>query len=404
MKIRLKHCDSFVDDMIDMRACIAEPQITPWSDNEKSGQLSVFDTRAEGGYEKGDYCVIQRAVQLQVKSWCHGEIRVSLTPRMPRPLDQPLRRVFDSAPAVVQRREGTRATGSGRKEDVEGRLVRRQEFQDDTELVSGFGRLPRQSVLTRYSARQAEECSAVAQRYCGLSGVFLTGTLAGSMDSAFRTLAEYSGYVVSLVRQWLRDNLVGRHHVFGVWEHQKRGALHLHVAVMSRDTDNLQKLCRGFHSYWRRILVRISDETGVDLFQKNENFSWKDDESKPRTDAGLLRKSPASYLGKYCGKDAMKGHQTARYCPSRWLTVDRETSREAAAERIKLVLGSHDASQAKLIFDNILELAQSFSSKGFFYTNPIYLDDITWVLYGDAKAVRMQMFNFEQTMHFLKDN
>jgi hypothetical protein len=199
----------------------------------------------------------------------------------------------------------------------------------------------------------------------------------------------HSSYILSLCRQWLRDNLLGRFFVFGVWEPQARQALHLHLVVMSNDGDGLEYVLASFQSMWRKWLLDLSTATGVDLFEKNESKTWKDDPTKPRCDAQWLRKDPAKYMGKYCGKEAGNIQAKATFPPARWVTVDRQTAKEAISERVRIVLGGWDPALARHVWDNLLDLAEPVAENWFSYDNPVYAEDITQVLYfTDIEATR----------------
>jgi hypothetical protein len=213
-----------------------------------------------------------------------------------------------------------------------------------------------------------------------LSGIFLTATLAGSTNAAMAGIADHSAYLVDLLRHWIDSHVSTRAHVFGVWEPQKRGALHLHWCICSTDSGGLQYLVDGFQCYWRKLLLDLSAEISVDLFAKNETKSWIDDESKPRCDAGWLRKNPAQYLAKYAGKNSRKEQEHCPYYPSSWLTVDYATKREAVAERLRVVLGGITCKRAESALENILDLLEPHAVNWWHYVNRVYADDLTYII------------------------
>lgn len=367
----------------------------------QNGQMSVFDVYPLSPYPDTRVCSIESATQLSVRKWCHGEIRVSLSPRYGanRPLPAGWERGTPAARICVS--QGQEQAKNGRAKGCKKTLVRRREFQDDIVDIAGYGSLPRRSVLTRYAARQLEECSEIAKRRCGKNGVFLTGTVAGSGALPAYVTACWSGYILSLLRQWIRDHVSDRFHVFGVWEHQQRGMLHLHICVMSNDVDGLAYLLHSFQPYWRQLFISLSNATKVDLFARDEKFSWRMDPTKPRCDAGWLLKDPAKYLGKYCGKEACRQQSAAAFCPSRWSTVDRATAKEAVSERISLVLGGVSVDTARVIFDNLQLLAEPTALGGFFYGNPVFAEDETLFLSFEPAAADWFWYAARATIHYL---
>ena len=352
----------------------------PWENNAENGQLSVFDSVPIDPHYEGATSIAKPPLQLQIRRWCHGEVRISLTPRMRDDRLLPHNRRAYTGPVTVESESGIEEIAKRKRKRGESTLVKRPEFQDDKSLMSGYGQLPKRSRLTRYAARELEECSEIAKRHCGRKGACFTGTLPGSTALSFYTVACHSGYLLLLLRQWFRDRIVERFHLFGVWEPQYRGALHFHIVVMSNDVNGLASCMAEFHSYWRKLLLDLSASTKVDLFEKNETWSWINDPSKPRTDAQWLRKDPAKYLGKYVGKEAANSISAASFCPSRWITVDRPTVREAIAERVRVALGGWDLALFRQLFDNLIELAEPLSDTFFFYLNKIIWSDKTYVL------------------------
>jgi hypothetical protein len=153
--------------------------------------------------------------------------------------------------------------------------------------------------------------------------LFLTGTLPGSTEDSFRTIASYSGYIVNSLKAWISTYAPGKLD-FYVWEYQKRGALHLHYAVHIPDEAGRSHILNSFRGWWIQILHRIGDLSGVDMFRKNAAKTWLDDESKVRATAEICRKSVARYLAKYLSKSATPTKGSARaFTPSRWWGVSR---------------------------------------------------------------------------------
>ena len=354
-------------------------EFTPYKDNIRTGQLSAFDDWTSILREAEVVSWTAQCEQLNIRKWCFGEVRVSLTPRCPLTRRKDPRVQEEGLHSGFSEIIGKTPKVKNPSEKKPVLLVKRREFQDGIEVLCGYGRLPRKSMMSRYSATAVRECSEIAVRHCGNNGIVLTATLPGSFAEGFYQVACYSGYLVSLGRQWIRDNLLGRHHVFGVWEHQERGALHLHWVVMSKDVAGLEALLAKFQPYWRKLLLELSETTKTDLFAKNADWSWRDNPDYPRCDAQWLRKNPAQYLSKYCGKEACEQLASAAFCPSRWVTLDLQTLREAVEERVRLTLGGTDMFRAKRLFQDLVERASNTAACSWTYYNKIFWGHVTRV-------------------------
>lgn len=187
----------------------------------------------------------------------------------------------------------------------------------------GFGGLPRPSFFTLNGRRQILR-SAGALEKIGRQpndSLFFTGTLPGSTSESMEVLARWSGYIVDRLKSWASKYAQDRLE-FYCWEHQKRGALHLHWCISLPSHDSGEPLLRGFHKQWRKLLLTVSRKSGIDMFARSEGGTWKGDPTKPRTDAQRCEKSLAAYMAKYCskGNDSL---QNKAHSPSRWWGVSR---------------------------------------------------------------------------------
>lgn len=190
---------------------------------------------------------------------------------------------------------------------------------------AGYGELPSRPTRFGLNAKRsllraggALEKSAPTEEV-----VFMTGTLPGSTDDAFRAIAAYSAYIVNSLKAWIA-NYVPQKLDFYCWEYQKRGALHLHYAVWIPDESSRNHLCDSFREWWIQILHRVGEQSGCDLFRKNSSKTWLDDLSKVRASAEICRKSVSRYLAKYLSKSATPSRGPSRYfTPSRWWGTSR---------------------------------------------------------------------------------
>lgn len=189
-------------------------------------------------------------------------------------------------------------------------------------LKPGYGLLGKVTNFGLRAKRTIQRCGGALDATVKKEDIiFLTGTLPGSTDAAFRCIAMFSSYLVDALKSWIAK----RHkstYSFYVWEWQKRGALHLHYAVHIPDRNIAEKLIHDFKEEWTRLLFNISQKSGVDVFEKKHGGSWKNYPSMVQTIAQRVNKSVSAYLAKYCGKDCNRKHP-GFYAPVRWWGCSR---------------------------------------------------------------------------------
>jgi hypothetical protein len=157
---------------------------------------------------------------------------------------------------------------------------------------------------------------------------FFTGTLPASTDAAIKALAAWSGYISNRITQWFRRHDIN---MWGyVWEWQKRLALHVHLFAASKDVPKLQMMIDSFKHFWVKILLDVTEKSGVDLFGRLDGKRWNPNNTKHfnsiRAEGEWARKCPAGYLSKYVSKNAACKFTSsnafkvipADYYPARW--------------------------------------------------------------------------------------
>lgn len=190
---------------------------------------------------------------------------------------------------------------------------------------AGYGSLPLKPTRFGLNAKRSliRAGGALEKVAPASETLFLTGTLPGSTEDSFRTIAQYSSYIVNALKSWI-SHYAPEKLDFYCWELQKRGALHLHYAVHVPDDASRAYIIGAFHGWWVQILHRIGDMGNVDMFRKNSSHTWLSDESKVRAVAEVCRKSVARYLAKYLSKSAAPTKGSARaFTPARWWGVSR---------------------------------------------------------------------------------
>ena len=176
--------------------------------------------------------------------------------------------------------------------------------------------------------------------------LFLTGTLPGSTEDSYHTIAEYSSEVVHRLKKWVTKRYSTHQFSFYCWELQKRGALHLHYLLYCPDVEARRRIICEFKSFWISLLVSISEKSGVDLFEKSYGGTHQSDTSVVQAYAQECYKSVAAYMAKYVGKTAGKGDR--RFYPSRWSSVSRPLGKlieQYSEETVKAIPGYKEAVQ-----------------------------------------------------------
>lgn len=219
--------------------------------------------------------------------------------------------------------------------------------------TTGYGLLPKKPTAFGSNARRkimraggALEQSISDPSEC----LFLTATLPGSTEQAFRAIAEWSGYVVNSLKAWISNHVAAKLD-FYVWEYQRRGALHLHYCVHVQDENARTHIQNGFKNWWIGILHRVGEKSLTDLFRKNDKFTHLSDPSQVRAVAEVCRKSPARYLAKYLSKSATKIKGRARFfTPSRFWGTSRplKTLLENLTKTVEIVQGSYHSCIKKM--------------------------------------------------------
>lgn len=226
------------------------------------------------------------------------------------------------------------------------------EFQQNagSRKRGGWGFLAKPTSFTRNARHRLLEAGAIVDMDCGKDAYEVTLTLPASTQEAFRTLAEYSGWIVNrLLREVTRSKCS---YWFYVWEFQKRGALHLHLLFAGLG-ERTKRVAQSVEYQWWELLWELSTVTGVDLFRKSTQKTWKYEPSRWQSHCAPIAKSVAAYFSKYAGKQS-KGKRSQKqstqfHCPSRWWGSSQTVKRRINSERAKYRLNVGGEVGRKLI-------------------------------------------------------
>ena len=164
--------------------------------------------------------------------------------------------------------------------------------------IKRFGNIQAQHI---HECGAAMEMSMGSPEYCHVT----TLTLPADTKKAFECLAAYSGYAVNRLFQPIRRDYADCNKWFFVWEYQKRGALHLHIAHYHHCKIIGAAIGEKILETWHNILCDISENSGICLFTAKQGDRCtlrKNHQHQTQP----MRKSVAGYFSKYASKAGQK--------------------------------------------------------------------------------------------------
>ena len=182
----------------------------------------------------------------------------------------------------------------------------------------GWGFQPKPTVFGKNARHRLLEAGAVMDKLCGRNICEVTCTIPGSGREVFKTVANWSGWIMNRMTQIIR-RFKEPTAWFYVWELQKRGALHLHFAIGSSSLPDAVSIAQQLEFMWFKLLLELKDKTGVDVFRKTPTWTWRNTPEKWKSHCLPVYKSVAAYFSKYCSKQSRAAGKTAKYySPARW--------------------------------------------------------------------------------------
>lgn len=190
----------------------------------------------------------------------------------------------------------------------------------------GQYRLNKSRQFNNVAGQRIREAGAAMEIACNRQVRFChctTLTLPANHYAAYECLAAYSNEIVNRLFQVIRRGYKDINAYFYVWEFQKRGALHLHIAHYHPDECEGMLIGNLLIEQWHKLLVEISENSGVDMFlaKKGDRCTvrrYHQHHTQP------MNKSVAGYFSKYAGKASESPendyvrHHSIRLSPKRF--------------------------------------------------------------------------------------
>jgi hypothetical protein len=182
------------------------------------------------------------------------------------------------------------------------------DYPEPPPLKRGWGLLGAKNSMSIKTCRNLRERMVATELEYGTHGCFfVTLTLPTDDTRAFEALARYSSFAVNRIGVFLSDLMDDEFSRIGVWEYQKRGALHYHFLIGS---DCIHALNIDYFRYkmagaWMSILESIEKEFDCNMFGKGgktrdkERLLRYNDLGQRFANVQRVEKSVSAYLSSY---------------------------------------------------------------------------------------------------------
>lgn len=205
--------------------------------------------------------------------------------------------------------------------------------------------LPLETSFTSRARNWIRDAGYLIETEAGGVPLFLTLTCPGGTEEVFKAFGIASGYVVDRFNRWLRYR-VDKGWFEYVWEVQKRGAPHLHYLFRIQAGANFSVFYKEARQQWRKILLDVSKECGVDLFSQSGGGTHAHHPNLPVINFRKVKTSVSGYLSKYASKAKSKGVRGISFQPGRWWGISYSIRRECLLRRVTYVLGFTEIEKA----------------------------------------------------------
>lgn len=234
-----------------------------------------------------------------------------------------------------------------------------QEKSNQPKKKGGWGFKPRKTTFGRNARHRILEAGAVMDGLHGKNVVEVTLTVPGNTRQIFRTIADWSGWIMNRVTQVVRD-FDKDCAWFYVWENQVRGALHLHFAIGSSDLHDVLNVAEKIKCKWFKCLLELQEKANVDVFKTSYGWTWRYKPEKWQYHILPVYKSVAAYFSKYLGKQSGKdaGNNNG-FCPARWWGSSKSIKQgiEDARTKISIEISLPNVEEAITFLRNFIHLS-----------------------------------------------
>lgn len=238
-----------------------------------------------------------------------------------------------------------------------------------TGLKKGYGSPPTIKYFSHKSGQKIRETGAIIDRLCGIAVNrcrVVTLTIPSSDVYAYTVISNYSGYAVNRLFQIVRRDYKLAYW-FYVYEHQKRGALHLHICVYHESPEISREIGEKLCAKWREILIDISDKSGVNLLY-SKGFGRDCQLNDMQLDNQAMRLGCGAYFSKYASKNSGKHSSdinsinARKYPPSSFWGRSRELAQMCEKESYKFSYEGIDDNDSEYLNEKAFEILSQFNS------------------------------------------
>lgn len=259
--------------------------------------------------------------------------------------------------------------------------------------------------LTRYAAHIVREGCAVVESAYGKKAFFVTLTLPGRSEDAIRVFAEESTSILNRFMQRLR-NLFCCHKIeldaVGVWEPHADGTLHFHLCIGVKDEKVKVFLRRHIRRLWRKVLLTQSKKSGVDLFERKNGATWKDDPSKPVVQFAKVKKTVGAYMGRYLSKHARVAERLDFTPPARWWYLSDALREKLIQQRNLCALRLVSIEDAEQVACELVGVAESYGATVKIMRNPFTTNVCGFVIFGRRETLAEMDEMLREVMHAIE--
>jgi len=196
----------------------------------------------------------------------------------------------------------------------------------------------------------------------------VTLTIPGSTTAALKCVAAHTPWLTNRLMQVIRD-IERKTGItlswFYVWEWQKRGALHMHMALGSSDGQLAKRAADEIEYRWFELLLELRKMTGIDVFARSYGGTWRDQPSEWQSHVAAIAKNLAAYFAKYASKDkdtreAERNGTPVRFYPRTWWGRSRDLAVAVREQTIKICLGFLTEDEAATWYQRLDEVLSNY--------------------------------------------